>query len=134
MFKKGEYLVTKGRNNPWIYRANGCDTMLNVVHCQFIGHDGQSRLCLDDQKCHDAWRSMSEMRLATTGEIYNALKISQNEPFNDVLVRLRGVVAGLDGTKKKKLKVCNHDWKEYTGIRESYKFCTKCDAKREGSS
>jgi hypothetical protein len=25
---------------------------------------------------------------------------------------------------------CTHEWKEYTGLREVYKYCTKCDAKK----
>lgn len=25
---------------------------------------------------------------------------------------------------------CFHDWKEYTGIRDKYEYCTKCDQKR----
>ena len=28
-------------------------------------------------------------------------------------------------------KYCNHDWVRYTGITQSYDFCTKCDAKKE---
>lgn len=28
-------------------------------------------------------------------------------------------------------KYCLHDWVRYTGITQSYWFCTKCDAKKE---
>lgn len=27
-------------------------------------------------------------------------------------------------------KVCNHNWQGYTGLIESYQYCTKCDDKR----
>ena len=26
---------------------------------------------------------------------------------------------------------CNHTWVKYTGLREVYEFCSKCDAKKE---
>ena len=28
--------------------------------------------------------------------------------------------------------MCYHDWKDYHGFSEDYKFCTKCDAKHYG--
>lgn len=37
-------------------------------------------------------------------------------------------------TEKKSFKFskgCDHDWKDYIGFSASYKYCTKCDMKRE---
>lgn len=32
-------------------------------------------------------------------------------------------------SKNTLLKGCYHDWKDYFGINEQYKYCTKCDEK-----
>lgn len=30
--------------------------------------------------------------------------------------------------------MCYHDWKDYNGFTEVYKYCTKCEAKHYGSN
>jgi hypothetical protein len=130
MLKTGDFVVTKGKNNPWIYRVKSIDKMLNVAYCQYVGHDGKSRICLDKQACNDKWKSMSEMREASFSEIYSALKVTDNEPANTVIARVRGLASILDG-KKKKVAICSHSWQNYIGFSKSYKFCTKCDTKRD---
>lgn len=31
--------------------------------------------------------------------------------------------------KEAELKSCNHEWKQYLGLSESFQYCTKCDKK-----
>lgn len=39
---------------------------------------------------------------------------------------LRAILKWYEGVPKIK---CTHEWKEYIGFTERYKYCTKCDSK-----
>lgn len=46
-----------------------------------------------------------------------------SKTFNDLTINSRYGIFGESNTN------CNHEFIEYTGLRESYKFCKKCDLK-----
>ena len=58
-----------------------------------------------------------------------ALDNQESNRDADVYWDMYGVDSLPSGIQPKKDEYCWHDWKEYVGFREQYKFCTKCGIK-----
>lgn len=82
---------------------------------------------------HDFGNGMLSWRAISSVDLLNSyVKVDKNGNEEDQLDWFGLGMDNLPVGDQDNLKQyqCYHDFKEYVGLRESYKFCTKCDLKK----
>lgn len=130
--KPGMYVVSKGKDKPWIYRIKSIDTRVNCAYLQFVGHGKKLRKDVNFIQ-RDKWRSLAELVQATPDQLQEALA-NPGENFHSMSKRVMALASALERTRSPQPYVpnCQHEWREYQGFRWDYKYCVKCDAKQGG--